>query len=136
MENPVDHTLDLGFVNFIQHPENKNYVVFRFSDELRANSFEDALKAENIWFEKAQEEKRNKVYFMFGVHKNDFNRVQQINFAVEGKHKKPFIKYKAVRILMYIFTACVLTLAIIGYFKNKNQHTSIKKTEDTQLPKK
>ena len=87
-------------------------------------------------FEKAQEEKRNKVYFMFGVHKNDFNRVQQINFAVEGKHKKPFIKYKAVRILMYIFTACVLTLAIIGYFKNKNQHTSIKKTEDTQLPKK
>ena len=136
MENPVDHTLDLGFVNFIQHPENKNYVVFRFSDQARARSFEETLTAENIWFEKASEEKRDKEYFMFGVHKNDFTRVQKINFAVEGKHKKPFIKYRALRIAMYVFTALVMTLAVIGYFKNQNTHTSLKKTESSNLKKK
>jgi hypothetical protein len=136
MENPVDHTLDLGFVNFIQHPENKNYVVFRFSDQARATSFEEALSNDNIWFEKADEEKRGKTYFMFGVHKNDFTRVQKINFAVEGKHKKPFIKYRILRITMYLFTAIVMTLAVIGYYKNKGNNTLIKKAESTQLKKK
>ena len=27
MENPVDHTVDLGLVNYVKHPENPNYVV-------------------------------------------------------------------------------------------------------------
>lgn len=69
MENPVDHTLDLGLVNYLQHPSNPSYIVYRFPDKERAASFEIELKNNSIWFEKDEENKRGKVYTLFGVHK-------------------------------------------------------------------
>ena len=58
MSVSADHTLDLGFVNYVQHPENSNYSVFRFYDDNRAASFELALTEQKIWFEKAEEERK------------------------------------------------------------------------------
>ena len=53
MENPIEH-LDLGFVNFTKHPENPNFVVYRFTDPERANSFRAELIANNISFEEEE----------------------------------------------------------------------------------
>lgn len=117
MENPVDHTLDLGFVNYVQHPENKDYVVFRFMDKNRADAYREALKEKDIWFEEASEPKRTKIQYMFGVHHRDFKVAQQLNFKVEGEHKKPFIPYNGLRWLVIFFSLTAITLAIVGYIK-------------------
>ena len=39
VDNPIDTGIDLGFVNFIKHPSDPSYVVFRFKDEKRADYF-------------------------------------------------------------------------------------------------
>jgi hypothetical protein len=121
MENPVDHTIDLGFVNYVQHPENKNYIVFRFADGQRAETFEFLLVEQKLWFEKGEEVKRNKPYFMYAVHKSDFKKVEQINYDTEAKHKKPIIPFKALRWSLLMFSFFVLVLATVGYCKAQNK---------------
>ena len=116
MDNPVDHTIiDLGLVNYVQHPSNPNYIVYRFSDNNRALSFEEELKKQSIWFEKSSEEKRNKTYYLFGIHKRDYSKTEKINYLVEAKHKKPFIPFKGLRYTVMILSAGILLLAILGY---------------------
>lgn len=114
-DNPVDHKLDLGFVNYVQHPQNSEYIVYRFADKNRADDFEAELTSRNIWFEKGEEEKRNVNYFLFGVHKSDFKTVQKINYQVEAKNKKPFIPVAWLRYFLLVFSAVLLTLAVLGY---------------------
>ena len=97
MDNPIDHSIDLGLVNYVQHPTNQNYIVYRFADENRAASFEAALGVNQIWFEKDYGDKRGKKYTLFGIHKNDFKLTERINFVVEAEHKKPFIPFKILR---------------------------------------
>jgi hypothetical protein len=119
MENPVDNIVDLGFVNYVRHPENPKYVVFRLQDVERAVSFEKELKAKSIWYEKSQEEKRMRTYHLFGIHQSDFKTVEQINFRVEGIHKKPIIRNKILRYALLSFTGIVMTLAILGYYNSR-----------------
>ena len=119
MENPIDHTIDLGFVNYVTHPENNKYIVFRFADSARSDSFEKELVAEKIWHEKSDEEKRGKTYDLFAIHTSDFKKVQQINYKVEAGHKKYIISNKPIRIIVLIFGLVVLTLTLVGYFKSK-----------------
>ena len=115
MENPIDHTIDLGFVNYVQHPDNRHYIVFRFPDTNRAGNFEECLAEEKIWFEKDKEFKRTKEYTLFAIHHTDFKKAEKINFKVEGMHKKPIIPFKGLRYSLLIFSAFALTLALIGY---------------------
>jgi len=115
MENPVDHTIDLGLVNYVQHPSNPQYIVYRFADKNRADSFKVELIHQKIWFEESTEPKRSKEYTLFGVHKGDFKKTESINYRVEAKHKKPFIPFKILRYSLMLFSGVVLTLAIMGY---------------------
>ena len=124
MENPVDHTLDLGLLNYLQHPSNPSYIVYRFPDKERAASFEIELKNNSIWFEKDEENKRGKVYTLFGVHKNDFKVTEQINFKVEAKHKKPFIPFKGFRFIVLFIGLGLLLLSVIGYCKQQEKLSS------------
>lgn len=115
MENPIDNVIDLGLVNYVAHPENKNYIVFRFADGERANSFEQLLVAEEIWFEKGEEEKRGKHYFLFGLKNRDFKKAEKFNYIVEGQHKKPLIPFKGLRWGLIVFSGIVMTIALLGY---------------------
>lgn len=129
MDNPVDHTIiDLGLVNYVQHPTNPNYVVYRFADIERANSFEEELQKNAIWFEKSSEPKRGKEYFLFGVHKNDYKKTEKINYLVEAKHKKPFIPFKILRYVLMTFSAIVMLLAILGYYHRQRVLDRINET--------
>jgi hypothetical protein len=131
MENPVDHTIDLGFVNYVQHPENSSYIVFRFHDLNRAESFEALLVEQSIWFEKGEEEKRGTMVQLYGIHKNDFKKAEKMNYQVEGKHKKPIIPWKGLRYFLLIFSFTVLTLAIIGYCKQQEKLRSFEETNQS-----
>ena len=121
VDSPVDNIVDLGLVNYVQHPSNPEYIVYRFVDPERAASFEKELKDQSIWFEKDIENKREKEYILFGVHSRDFKRTDKINFKVEGKHKKPLIPFKGFRYFILILGLGLLILAIIGYCKQQEK---------------
>ena len=124
MDNPVDHVVDLGLVNFVKHPSNPEYIIYRFADEERADSFEAALIEEKIWFEKGSQKGRIKTFLLYGVHKSDFDATQRINFAVEAKHKKPFIPHSGIRYLLLGISMILMTLAIVGYCKQQEKLSS------------
>lgn len=131
MDNPVDHPIDLGLVNYSRHPSNSQYVVYRFADENRANSFEKALLEKDIQFEKDTHEKKQVTYYLFGIHKNDYKVTEKINFAVEGEHRKPFIPFAAFRWFLILFSTGILFLAIMGYCKAQQKLTSYDETPPT-----
>jgi hypothetical protein len=121
MDNPIDHPIDLGLVNYTRHPSDSNYVVFRFPDVERADSFETYLHQEQIWFERSSEAHKTRTYYLFGLHKNDFKRAERINLIVEGKHKKPFIPVTGLRWAIVLFGMTALTLAVVGYCKQQQK---------------
>lgn len=130
MENPVEH-FDLGFVNYTQHPENADYVVFRFADVNRANSFRAELQKQKIWFEEANEDKKQVTYTLFGLHKTDYNKGQKINISVEAKHKKFLIPGKFFRWFVVLFGVTMILLAIIGFIKNPNKEGAKSNSEQS-----
>lgn len=124
-DNPVDHRLDLGFVNYVQHPSNPDYIVFRFTDHKRAEDFERLLTEKAIWFERDTEMKRETEVVLFGIHKTDYSKAQSINFSVEGKHKKPIIPFKGLRYGVLFVGLSLLILATIGYCKAQDKLASV-----------
>jgi hypothetical protein len=121
MDNPIDHPIDLGLVNYTKHPSNSNYVVFRFPDIERADTFEEHLNEQKIWFERSSEPHKQRTYYLFGLHKSDFKRAERINILVEGKHKKPLIPVAGIRWFIVIFGMAALTLALVGYCKQQQK---------------
>ncbi|TNE74061.1 MAG: hypothetical protein EP333_06100 [Bacteroidetes bacterium] len=121
MDNPVDNIVDLGLINYVRHPDDPNYVVFRIQDAERAESFEEELKKQQIWFERGSEQKRQRTFHLFGIHKSDFKRVEKINFVVEAKHKKPLIPFKPLRYFVLFGGLAMLSLAIIGYCEQQKK---------------
>ena len=117
MENPIEH-LDLGFVNFTKHPDDPNYIVYRFTDIERANSFREELIKNNITFEEDTEGKKHVTYTLFALKKKYYKKTMQINFKVEGEHKKPFIPFRMLRWIVLLFGLGILLLSILSYYKN------------------
>ena len=117
MENPIEH-LDLGFVNFTKHPNNPNFLVYRFTDIARANSFREELKANNITFEEDTEEKKQVTFTLFALHKKHYKKTMQMNFKVEGQHKKPLIPFRLLRWTVLLFGLGILLLSILSYCKH------------------
>ncbi|MDX1653460.1 MAG: hypothetical protein R3277_13260 [Brumimicrobium sp.] len=115
MDTGVEHIVDLGLVNYVPHPSNPNYVVFRFADKKRADHFEELLKEKNIWFEKDTEQTKRKFYYLFGVSKRDFRSVQSINFAVESKNRSFLIPNAYFRWLVLLISVGMVVLAVVGY---------------------
>ena len=127
MAGEVDNIIDLGLVNYVRHPSDPNYIVFRFADKKRADDFEQVLSEKNIWFERSEDETRYKFYYLFGINKRDFDTVQSINFTVEGKNRNFLIPNRYFRWGVLILSIGMVTLAILGYCarpsKNSNRQT-------------
>lgn len=121
MDNPIDNIIDLGLVNYVKHPTNPNYIVYRLPDIERANSFKLKLKEQEIWFEEGEEQVRSKNFILIGIHKRDYKKTEQINYLVEASHKKPLIPFKAFRYFVVIFGMTLLLLAIVGYCKQQDK---------------
>ena len=117
MENPIEH-LDLGLVNFTKHPSNPDYVVYRFTNEEKANSFRRELEEQKIAFEEDTEDKKQVSYTLFAVHKKFYKQTMRMNFKVEGKHKKPLIPFFTLRWFVLLFGLSILLLSILSYYKH------------------
>jgi hypothetical protein len=117
MAGEVENIIDLGLVNYVRHPSDPNYVVFRFADKIRADQFEIELTNKKIWFERGEEQSKVKLYYLFGVKKRDFNTVQSINFTVEGNNRTFLMPNRYFRWAVLLFSIGMVSLAIIGYCK-------------------
>jgi hypothetical protein len=117
MENPIEH-LDLGLVNFTKHPSNPDYVVYRFTNEEKANSFRRELEEQKIAFEEDTEDKKQVSYTLFAVHKKFYKQTMRMNFKVEGKHKRPLIPFFTLRWFVLLFGLSILLLSILSYYKH------------------
>lgn len=107
----------LNITNSNEHPTRKAYTIFHFFKTERATYFENLLKEQQIWYESDMEETPDKTTYFYGVKNSDFKKVQQLNYLVSAKFRKPTIPHKGLRIIIYLVSALLLTLAIIGYFK-------------------
>jgi hypothetical protein len=115
MDPGVENIVDLGLVNYVRHPTNPNFIVFRFGDKQRADQFEKALIEHKIWFEKGDEQGRTKLIYLYGIRNRDYKKVQAINFAVEGSHRKFIIANKFLRWGLILFFVGVCSFAFVGY---------------------
>jgi len=119
MDSGVEHLTDLGLVNYVQHPSNKDYIVFRFADLERAKSFKLALEENKIWFENSEDTPRTKTFYLFGIHRRDYNKVQDINFNVEAKHRSFLIKNNFFRYFILLFVTASIVLGLMGYCEHQ-----------------
>lgn len=123
MAGEVENIVDLGLVNYVRHPSDPNYVVFRFVDKNRADQFELELKNKKIWFERGEEQSKVKLYHLFGVNKRDFDAVQSINFTVEGKNRTFLMANRYFRWSVLLFSIGMVSLAIFGYCTRSEKAT-------------
>jgi hypothetical protein len=117
MAGQVEHITDLGLVNYVQHPTNPKYIVFRFAHEDRANAFEKALIENDIWFEKDQQQGKTRIFYLFAIHRKNYSKVQKINFQVEAENRSFLIKNNIFRYLFMGITIGIIVLAFVGYCK-------------------
>jgi hypothetical protein len=103
----------LNLTNYADHPTRIGYTVYRFFEKERADTFEEILTKENIYFETSIEEDENTIY-LFGVRKGDAKQVMNANYLVSAKYRNKIIPNTYFRwgILLFFFT--VLALALIG----------------------
>lgn len=118
VDNPLEAPFDFGLVNYVKHPSNPDYVVFRFKDENRATYFEAKLKENNIWYEKDQELHEGKVatkmIYLFGIHADDYKKVSRLNYDTEAANRTYLIKNNAFRWILLIVVGLFVGLAIVG----------------------
>src|SRR5690625_7842762 len=116
MDSPIDNPFDLGLVNYVKHPTDPNYVVFRFADLRRAKDFEAALKAQNVWFEKGEEERPARTYYLYGLRNLDFYKAQKISYDVEARNRTFIISNNFFRCeLIHIVLGMVILCIIVCY---------------------
>lgn len=117
----MDHLkIPFNITNQIEHPDRPNYLVFHFKEEIKAHEFEEALKSENLFYERGeQEENDGSIRHLFGVRKSDVELVEKLNYTVIGNHREPFIKDKGTRWFILGFGILLGILAILGAILSK-----------------
>lgn len=120
MEAGLEH-FDMGLVNYRQHPVNVNYMVYRFKDIERANTFEEQLRHVGLWYERSNPIEDERLIYMFAVEKKHFQKTQKINFITEAKHKKFLIANNPMRYLFIFIMIGVLSLATMGYCESRKK---------------
>lgn len=103
-----------NITNYNEHPTRKAYTIFHFFNQDRANYFETLLKETQIWYESDIDETPEKTTYFFGVKNVDLKKVQQLNYLVSAKYRKPTIPYRPLRIFLFIFSIVLLFLLIMG----------------------
>lgn len=106
----------LDFTNFRDHPTQENAIVFHYYEKERFDYFVNLLVKEGIWHE-TDVDRSQKVIYYVGTKRVDFKRTEYLNNLTIGKHRNKFIADRNLRILVFIISAAVLTLAILGAIK-------------------
>jgi len=108
--------MTLTYINFEDHPTNRNKMVFHFKEAEHADYFQNLLNENRIKHERQVDEDDNgRVYF--GVMKSDFKLAKRLNYLTYGHFRDPFITVPFFKYLLLIVTITAVTLAIYGAIK-------------------
>lgn len=108
------------FTNFQDHPSNRNYLVFKFHRAEQADYFEGLIHEDAIPYERHDDtDNPEKVWYYFAVPKKHEERLRYLNNLAIGKYRNKFIPDPVFRAFVFVISAIVLSLAIIGYLKSR-----------------
>ncbi len=113
----MNNLVDLNFVNYSEHPTNKQYVVFRFSDAERGRYFEHLLIENKVGYEKDRSDDGRDLV-LFAIARRDLSRAEHLNYLVYARHRQKFIPSYFFRIFVLLLSAGLLILAILGYLNS------------------
>ena len=102
-------------INILDHPSNRNMLVFFYTDDEHSEYYKSLLKAEGISFEYQFDDEERKHYF--GIQKLNQKKARKLNYLVFAKYRKPFITSKTAKYLLIGITSLFIILAIVGYLK-------------------
>lgn len=108
-----------NITNFSEHPTRPGHTIFRFYEKERADFFNDLLNEEGLWFENNTHEEGNRTIYFFGVKNRDLKVINQKNYLVNAKFRRPFIPNNFLRWAIFTFAMLTIFLAIMGYI---NKH--------------
>lgn len=108
------------FTNFRDHPHHFNEELFFFYYLERADYLERLLIEHKIEFERREEvdENKNVPVYYFIVNKRHRKQMRYLNNLTIGHFRNPFIPDRWMRWALYIFSALVMALAILGFYKS------------------
>tara|TARA_Y100000991_G_scaffold131610_1_gene99152 strand:- start:2841 stop:3194 length:354 start_codon:yes stop_codon:yes gene_type:complete len=109
----------IKLVNHKDHPTNKAYRVYFFYKKQEAEYFKTLLVKENIQFEYADEPNKRGEIFLFGIRKNDNQKVLNLNYQTIGKFRSPFISQSWAQYALIILSFLIVIFAVISFYKNK-----------------
>lgn len=108
----------IDFTNFQDHPTNRSYMVFKFHRKEQADYFEGLLHEAAIHYERHDDnENPEKIRYLFAAPKKHEDQLRYLNNLAIGKFRNKFIPDRGFRIFVFIISALVLGLAIIGYLR-------------------
>ena len=105
-----------SLLNYRDHPVQKDYTVFFFSNFHMSAHFEQRLVEDGIPYERAVEDNGYKRY-LFGVHKKYMNRTLAINEEAMREHSKKFIPVASLRYTLLAVIFSLIVIALIGYLR-------------------
>ena len=111
--------IDLGLVNFKDHPSDDNYKIFRFVNLPKAKQFEKGIEELDIFYERHETTKGTNNVVIYAIRKRDFEKAQKVNYLVESQFRKPFISNKVIKWVLPLITLSIIALAIIGAVVSK-----------------
>lgn len=107
----------LDFSNFRDHPEVHNVIVFHYYEKPRADYFVELLESESLWYESHIENGPKTIYFI-ATRRSDDTRTKHLNNLVIGKFRKRFIPDRGLRWVVFIISALIVFLIIMGIIKS------------------
>ena len=100
-------------INILDHPTNRNTIVYFYTENLHSQYFKSLLTENSISFEYQFDEEEKKHYF--GIKRTDDKKVKTLNYLVFAKFRKPFINNPVAKYLLVSLTLLFIILAIIGF---------------------
>jgi hypothetical protein len=101
----------LNLTNYDDHPEDPNWIVFRFPDQGMAEEFRSAVAAAGLQHEV---DTNGGPPFMVGVKQRHREQAVRLNYQVLGRHREPFIGDHLLRWVVLGFVGLLLALAVAG----------------------
>ena len=101
----------LNITNFDDHPEDPNWIVFRFASAALAREFAAELEKGGIACEHAES---TEPPHLVGVKQRHRELAVRANYLVLGRHRSPFIADGLFRWTVLIIVGLLVALAVIG----------------------
>ena len=101
----------IDLTNYSDHPEQPNWLVFRYGERATLEEMEAALKEQAIPYECDREEGPP---YLLAVRKGHRSKVVRLNYAVLGRDRPRFIENSLLRGIVFGLVLLLVALAVIG----------------------